>query len=190
MNHHSYLQGVCETSKPLLDRVFNSWKTYQVKSGSGIQMFGYRFILKQDEAMWLRIILEPFLAPDSPSNPTDGPNIFVCGFRWDHFTTSPQCNAVRGASADLPGSASYRIDAKLLMLVEKNIRVEKHWSFTFVLTKIAWQVEHFSRWHEGCACHVANIFKESPIPRRQPPLLLTGYPMGSQIAYIQIQIHL
>ena len=155
-----------------------------------VHMAGYGFILTQDEAMWLRTILEPFLAPDGPSNPTNGPNIFVWGFRWDHFTTSPQCNAVRGASADLAGSASYRIDAKVLMLVEKNIRVEKHWSLTFILLKIAWHAEHFSRWHEGCACHVANIFKESPSQWRQSPLLLTGYPIGSQTGYIQIQIHL
>ena len=156
-----------------------------------VHMAGYGFILNQDEAMWLRIILKPFLAPDGPSNPTNGPNIFVWGFRWDHFTPSPQCNAVRGASADLPGSASYRMDmAKVLMLVDKNIRVEKHWSFTFVLLKIAWQAEHFSRWHEGCACHVANIFKESASQRRQSPLLLTGYPMGSQTGFVQIQIRL
>ena len=74
MDHHSYLQGVCETSKPLLDRSFNSWKTYQVKNGSWVHMSGYGFTLEQDEAMWLRIISEPFLAPDGPSNPTNGPN--------------------------------------------------------------------------------------------------------------------
>ena len=60
------------------------------------------------------------------------------------------------APPELPGSD--RIDAKTLNLADKSIRQEKYWAFTFVLVKIAWHSERFSRWHERCPCHHAKIF--------------------------------
>ena len=74
-----------------------------------------------------------------------------------------------------PGREDGRINVKALKLIDNNIKSDWNWAYLYLIVKVSWKTEHFTRWHEVCSCHSAKFFTcEQSYFRRNKSTRLSG----------------